>query len=152
MMDTVLDKPVFHGASTGGPVSRLILQGIRAASSGELCRRRQTNETFSHYEDANDFEQHRYVLREGNGDGEDIALPENDREAWTEAKNQRRCDLIDRKYMGRLTPSETLELDQLQAEMLRYRQRAAPLPLEDARRLHHELLTRANPSPAPTDL
>src|SRR5437763_11719162 len=63
-------------------------------------------------------------------------LAANGEEAWTEAKNQRRCDLIDRKYAGGLTPPEAVELTQLQEQMLRYRQRVTPLPLEDARRLH----------------
>ena len=71
------------------------------------------------------------------------AVPSNGDEAWTEARNQRRCDLIDCKYAGSLTPPEAVELAQLQEQMLRYRQRVAPLPLEDARQLHQELLTRA---------
>jgi hypothetical protein len=62
---------------------------------------------------------------------------------WTEAKNQRRCDLIERKYKGGLTPTEAVELSRLQDQMQRHRQRIAPLPLEDARRLHQELLTKA---------
>lgn len=64
-------------------------------------------------------------------------------EDWTETKNARRCALIDRKYAGSLTPQETIELTGLQDEMLRYRQRVAPLPLEEARRLHQELLAKA---------
>jgi hypothetical protein len=71
----------------------------------------------------------------------------NAENAWTEAKNQRRCDLIDRKYAQGLTLPELVELAQLQEQMLRHRQRVAPLPLEDARRLHQELLTRASSSP-----
>jgi hypothetical protein len=67
----------------------------------------------------------------------------------SEAKNERRCDLIDRKFDGPpLTPAESLELAQLQEQMLRYRQRVAPLPIEDARRLHQELLAQAGPSEA----
>jgi hypothetical protein len=62
---------------------------------------------------------------------------------WTEAKNARRCELIDRKYASSLTPQEIIELAGLQNEMLRFRQRVAPLPLEDARRLHQELLSKA---------
>jgi hypothetical protein len=62
---------------------------------------------------------------------------------WTEAKNVRRCELIDRKYVGTLTAQEGIELAGLQDEMLHYRQRVAPLPLEDARRLHQELLMKA---------
>jgi hypothetical protein len=69
-------------------------------------------------------------------------------EAWTEAKNQRRCDLIDRKYAGGLTPPEAAELAQLQEEMLRHRQRVTPLPLEDARCLHQELLAKAADHPS----
>jgi hypothetical protein len=71
----------------------------------------------------------------------------NEDEAWTEAKNQRRCELIDRKYAAGITPAEAVELAQLQEQMLRYRQRVAPLPLEDVRRLHQELLTRAAAQP-----
>ncbi len=71
----------------------------------------------------------------------------NGDEPWTEEKNQRRCDLIDRKYASGLTPAEAVELARLQEQMLRYRQRVAPLPLEDARRLHQELLARAGAVP-----
>jgi hypothetical protein len=62
---------------------------------------------------------------------------------WTEAKNARRCALIDRDIEGTLTPSEAAELGMLQEEMLRERRRLAPVPLEDLRRLHQELLTKA---------
>jgi hypothetical protein len=68
-------------------------------------------------------------------------------EPWTEAKNQRRCDLIDRKYAGGLTPPESIELAQLQEQMLRHRQRGAPLPLEHAPPLRQQLLTRASSQP-----
>lgn len=65
-------------------------------------------------------------------------------EPWTKEKNDRRCDLIDRKYAGRpLSPAESLELLQLQEQMLRYRQQVAPLPVDDARRLHQQLLDKA---------
>ena len=74
------------------------------------------------------------------------APPANGAEEWTEGKNQRRCDLIDRKYAGALAPTNAVELAQLQDQMLRHRQRVAPLPLEDARSLHQELLLRAESS------
>jgi Rrf2 family protein len=77
-----------------------------------------------------------------------VASAANRDEAWTEAKNQRRSDLIDRKYAGSLTPPDVIELAQLQEQMLRHRQRVAPLPLGDARRLHRELLTRVAAQPA----
>src|SRR5438876_6588035 len=39
-----------------------------------------------------------------------------DEETWSDAKNQRRCDLIDRKYAGSLTPPEAVELGCLRSE------------------------------------
>ncbi len=62
---------------------------------------------------------------------------------WTDEKNARRCALIDQEIAGTLTPEQTLELRRLQAEVIRYRERVAPLPIEDARKLHQELLDRA---------
>jgi hypothetical protein len=63
--------------------------------------------------------------------------------AWTKEKNSRRCFLIDRDIDGTLTPEEAQELAVLQRQMLAYRQRVAPLPLEATRRLHEELLAKA---------
>ena len=68
---------------------------------------------------------------------------EADDSPWTEEKNARRCDLIDRKFAGGITPAEALELARLQEQMVRYRQKVAPLPLDDARKLHQELLAKA---------
>jgi hypothetical protein len=68
-------------------------------------------------------------------------------EEWTDAKNDRRCDLIDRKIEGTLTPEEAVELHELQQEMFRYRHRVAPLPLEHARALLQELLESPKPVP-----
>lgn len=62
---------------------------------------------------------------------------------WSDAKNDRRCELVDRKIAGALTPEEAAELAELQQQMLRYRDRVAPLPLDHARKLHQELLKRA---------
>ena len=62
---------------------------------------------------------------------------------WSDAKNARRIELIRKKHAGGLSPAEHVELGGLQDEMLRVRQNIAPLPLEDARRMHQELLTRA---------
>jgi hypothetical protein len=70
-------------------------------------------------------------------------------ETWTEEKNNRRCALIDREIEGTLDTAEAIELQLLQAEMLRYRRKMAPLPLEDARALHQELIARAARSAAP---
>jgi hypothetical protein len=62
---------------------------------------------------------------------------------WTDAKNDRRCELVDRRIAGTLTPAEATELADLQQQMLRHRDRVAPLPLDYARKLHQELLKRA---------
>jgi hypothetical protein len=62
---------------------------------------------------------------------------------WTNARNKRRCDLIDKEIEGTLTPEENAELEQLQEAMLAHRRKFAPLPLEDSRRLHQELLAKA---------
>ena len=73
--------------------------------------------------------------RPGNGD------PHAD--VWTDAKNQRRAELVDRQIAGTLTEEERDELDHLQHQMRAYREKVAPLPIEDARRLHDELMDRA---------
>jgi hypothetical protein len=62
---------------------------------------------------------------------------------WTQAKNTRRCHLIDKEIAETLTADEASELHDLQQQMLRYRRSVAPLPLDDARKLHQELLARA---------
>jgi hypothetical protein len=64
-------------------------------------------------------------------------------EEWTDERNTRRITLIRKKHAAGLAPGETAELAVLQEQMLRYRQQVAPLPLEDARKLHQELLARA---------
>ena len=68
---------------------------------------------------------------------------------WTDAKNDRRCELIDRKYAGTLTPEQTIELHTLQEEMHRFLDRVAPLPLSETRRLHQDLLRKARDSARP---
>ena len=70
-------------------------------------------------------------------------------ESWTDEKNGRRVELITKKHTSGLVPAEAVELAALQEQMLQYRRRVAPLPLEDARRLHAELLARAGAAQAP---
>lgn len=65
--------------------------------------------------------------------------------AWSEAKNERRCNLIDREIDGTLTPMEAVELHGLQQAMLRHRRHVAPLPLAAARQLHRRLSDNAPP-------
>jgi hypothetical protein len=64
-------------------------------------------------------------------------------EEWTDAKNDRRYVLIDKKINGTLTIEEAVELEHLQQALLRERQRIAPLPLEATRALHEDLLRKA---------
>ncbi len=71
-------------------------------------------------------------------------VPDNSiADTWTEEKNHRRCELIDREIDGVITPEEAVELRQLQDELLRYQQKVAPWPIETARQLHGELLQKA---------
>jgi hypothetical protein len=72
-------------------------------------------------------------------------------EEWTSARNERRCELIDRKYERGLTPPEEAELVALQAAMCRQVDRVAPLPLDETRELHQRLLEKAIQAPARTD-
>jgi hypothetical protein len=67
---------------------------------------------------------------------------------WDATKDGRRCELIDREIAGTLTPDEAAELRALQAAMLHHRRAVAPLPLDEARRLHQELLAKASGTPA----
>jgi len=61
-------------------------------------------------------------------------------ESWTKEKNRRRCELVDKEIDGTLSQQDRNELDTLQAEMLAYRRKLAPLPLDELRELHQELL------------
>jgi hypothetical protein len=59
---------------------------------------------------------------------------------WTDEKNRRKGELIDRKYDHGLTLAEEAELALLQDALYRYIDRVAPLPLDGARGLQRELL------------
>jgi hypothetical protein len=72
-----------------------------------------------------------------------VAGPVEATGAWSEAKNARRCALIDKEVDGRLSAGEAVELHLLQREMLAHRHKVAPLPLAEARQLHRELLAKA---------
>ncbi|MEA1950781.1 MAG: hypothetical protein U9N87_05320, partial [Planctomycetota bacterium] len=62
---------------------------------------------------------------------------------WNDAKNERRCELIDKEIEGTLLSVEEHELEELQRQMLAYRRKVAPLPLKEAQRLHQQLLKKA---------
>jgi hypothetical protein len=72
--------------------------------------------------------------------------PGQEDEPWTDAKDQRRNDLIDLKIDSKLTPIESVELAELNEEFDRHMNRVAPLPIEYAR----QFLKRANEQ-APQD-
>jgi hypothetical protein len=64
-------------------------------------------------------------------------------EAWTDDKNRRRCELIDRQCIVGLSIPEAVELARLQQGMMLHRDHVAPLPLEHVRQLHQELMEKA---------
>ncbi len=69
---------------------------------------------------------------------------DGDSDSWTDEKNQRRCDLIDLEIAGQLSDEERQELTILQDEMLQYRRKVAPLPIEELRELHARLMRDAS--------
>lgn len=62
---------------------------------------------------------------------------------WNDQKNARRCELVDRDIAGTLLADEAAELAVLQQQLLAERRRRAPVALSDLRRLHQELLAKA---------
>ena len=67
---------------------------------------------------------------------------------WTDAKNERRCDLIDAIADWRdgeePTPTDMFgEMLMLQDEMLEHRKQVAPLPIAEVRALHESLKGKA---------
>jgi PAS domain S-box-containing protein len=71
--------------------------------------------------------------------GRVIRIPSADSE-WSEAKNARRCELIDRKIQNTISTREATELDELQEALRAYLDRVAPLPMEGSQKLHAELV------------
>jgi hypothetical protein len=67
----------------------------------------------------------------------------SDGTGWSDQKNARRCELVDREIEGTLLAGDVAELAVLQQQMLAERRRLAPMPLNDLRRLHQELLAKA---------
>jgi hypothetical protein len=138
MKVTLIKEPAFPGISTNKISPRFLLLGMGAASAESSSRLNHLIATVSPYE-------------EEIADFDHPPGQETQDEPWTEAKNQRRCDLINRKYERGLTPGENRELAHLQNLMQRHRRRVAPLPIEDVRRQYEELLARVRTSRAPTD-
>jgi hypothetical protein len=68
---------------------------------------------------------------------------DDEKRLWTSAMNQRRCQLVDKEIDDTISEEERTELDGLQSELVAYRQKVAPLPLDDLRKLHQDLLEKA---------
>jgi len=66
------------------------------------------------------------------------ALPGN----WTEDRNARRCQLIDKDIQETLSEAERQELELLTQQLRAQRRRLAPIPLDGARQLHQQLLDK----------
>lgn len=59
--------------------------------------------------------------------------------AWTEAKNARRFQLIDKEIAGNISPAEAEELARLSREIDDFLRDVTPLPIHEARTLHEQL-------------
>jgi hypothetical protein len=62
---------------------------------------------------------------------------------WNDAKNARRCALIDKKHDVGLSPAEAAELDRLQGELAAHQRLVAPRPLAILELLEEALRQRA---------
>lgn len=69
-----------------------------------------------------------------------------DGEEWSEAMNARRFVLVHREIEGTLTSEEVVELQHLQDQMLAFRRKVAPYPLEELREIHQQLLEKVRQS------
>jgi hypothetical protein len=71
----------------------------------------------------------------------DNGVPNGDGD-WTDDKDARRCELIDKDIAGTITAVEHEELTRLERQANQHFDRIAPPPIDGARRLHQQLLTR----------
>jgi hypothetical protein len=60
-------------------------------------------------------------------------------EGWTEAKNQRRCHLIDKEINSSITLAEQAELDHLQKDLYAAHPRVTRDELDALRQIYNEL-------------
>ena len=65
-------------------------------------------------------------------------------EPWTNEKNTRRCQLIDRLISGDISAMEREDLERLQLELRGHLNRETPFDLEGARSVHRTLLPGRN--------
>jgi hypothetical protein len=103
MNGSIIDKPLFPGVSAEKVSVRLLLRGIGGACTERSRRLRHPIATVSPDEEKGaDFDQPLW--------------PEN--ESWTETKNQRYGDLIERKHTSAVTSSELVVTDVSAAELV----------------------------------
>ena len=61
---------------------------------------------------------------------------------WTDEKNRRRVELIDKKIAGTISTIETVELSSLQQQAEAHFDQVAPPPMQGVAELHQQLLNR----------
>jgi hypothetical protein len=61
---------------------------------------------------------------------------------WTDEKNRRRVELIDKKIAGTITTLESVELASLQEQAEAHFDQVAPPPMQGVTELHRQLLSR----------
>lgn len=87
--------------------------------------------------------QQRFVLIADTDDRvRDLAVDTNGDDEWTEEKEARRRDLIDKDIAGTITIGERAELAALDRQGNAHYDKIAPRPIESARRLHEQLLKK----------
>jgi hypothetical protein len=63
-----------------------------------------------------------------------------DDDPWTDDKNRRRVELIDKRIAGTISDDELVELMELQQQAETYFDQVAPPPMKGIRGLHRQLL------------
>jgi hypothetical protein len=64
----------------------------------------------------------------------------SDNGPWTDEKNRRRIELIDKRVAGTISHLELVELNGLQQQAEEYFDQVAPPPMKGVRELHRQLL------------
>jgi hypothetical protein len=64
---------------------------------------------------------------------------------WSDEKNARRIELIDKKIAGTIAPTESVELAMLQRQAEAHFDETAPPPMDGVAELHQQLLSRDQP-------
>ena len=73
-----------------------------------------------------------------------ITISQDDSASWSEEKDRRRCELIDKSVHAELTGVELHELSELQHEAESHFDEVAPPPIDGALQIHAQLLKLAS--------